>query len=239
MTVGGLAGGAITSQPELATAPIAAMFLGTAAGTSPASHLMAVAGRRPGFMLGAAFGVLGGRLAALGVWLTSMPLLALGTFFVGVYQCFAQFYRFAASEAADVEFRPRAISLVLAGGIVAAFLGPVLGRIGGALIEPTYVGSFLLLSCVSLVGLAVLSRLHMPAQVADTVDTSRGPSLVENRCTADLSGGPICSGDWLQHHDPRDDGDSDRHDTSPSPRSLVGFDRHPVACFGNVSAVVH
>lgn len=174
MTVGGLAGGAITSRPELATAPIAAMFLGTAVGTFPASHLMAVAGRRPGFMLGAAFGVLGGLLAALGVWLTSMPLLALGTFLVGVYQSFAQFYRFAASEAADVEFRPRAISLVLAGGIVAAFLGPFLGRIGGLLIEPTYVGSFLLLSCVSLVGLAVLSRLHMPAQVVDTVDTSRG-----------------------------------------------------------------
>jgi MFS family permease len=174
MTVGGLAGGAITERPELATAPIAAMFLGTAAGTFPASHLMAMAGRRTGFMLGAGLGVAGGALAALGVWLASLPLLAFGTFLAGIYQSFAQFYRFAASEAADEAFRPRAISLVFGGGIVAAFLGPFLGRIGGPLLEPAYVGSFLLLSCVSLVALAVLSRLHMPVQAANHVDTSKG-----------------------------------------------------------------
>jgi len=174
MTVGGLAGSAITDRPELATAPIAAMFLGTAVGTFPASHLMAVAGRRAGFMLGAALGVAGGLCAALGVWLASMPLLALGTFLVGAYQSFAQFYRFAASEAADAAFRPRAISLVLGGGIVAAFLGPYLGRVGGPLLEPAYVGSFLLLACVSLVAVAVLSRLHMPAQSTDHVDTTMG-----------------------------------------------------------------
>ena len=174
MTVGGLAGGAITDRPELATAPIAAMFLGTAVGTFPASHLMAVAGRRLGFMLGAVLGVAGGIIAALGVWLASLPLLALGTFLVGAYQSFAQFYRFAASEAADPAFRPRAISLVLGGGILAAFLGPFLGRIGGPLMEPTYVGSFLLLACVSLVAAAVLSLLDMPVQSADHVDTTKG-----------------------------------------------------------------
>ncbi|MES2667888.1 MAG: MFS transporter [Pseudomonadota bacterium] len=174
MTVGGLAGGAITDRPELATVPIAAMFLGTAAGTFPASHLMAVTGRRPGFMLGAALGVAGGLMAALGVWMASLPLLAFGTFLVGAYQSFAQFYRFAASEAADPAFRPRAISLVLGGGIVAAFLGPFLGRIGGPLLQPTYVGSFLLLACVSLVAVTVLSLLDMPVQSADHVDTTKG-----------------------------------------------------------------
>lgn len=179
MTVGGLAGGAITDRPELATAPIAAMFLGTAAGTFPAAHLMAVAGRRAGFMLGAVLGVAGGLAAAAGVWLASLALLAFGTCLVGAYQAFAQFYRFAASETADEAFRPRAISLVLGGGIVAAFLGPFLGRIGGPLLQPTYVGSFLLLSCVSLVALAVLSRLHMPVQAADHVDTSKGRPWVQ------------------------------------------------------------
>lgn len=179
MTVGGLAGGAITDRPELATAPIAAMFLGTAVGTFPASHLMAVAGRKPGFMLGAALGMAGGLVAALGAWLASLPLLALGTFLVGAYQSFAQFFRFAASEAADPAFRPRAISLVLGGGIVAAFLGPYLGRVGGPLLEPTYVGSFLLLACVSLVAVAVLALLDMPVQSADHVDTTKGRPWLE------------------------------------------------------------
>jgi MFS family permease len=179
MTIGGLAGGAITDRPELATAPIAAMFLGTAVGTFPASHLMAKAGRRAGFMLGAVLGVAGGLCAALGVWLASMALLATGTFLVGAYQSFAQFYRFAASEAADPTFRPRAISLVLGGGIVAAFLGPFLGRIGGPMLTPTYVGSFLLLACVALVAVLVLSRLNMPAQSADHVDTSKGRAWLQ------------------------------------------------------------
>lgn len=157
MTVGGLAGGQITQRPELATMPIAAMFLGTAVATFPASMWMARVGRRVGFIGGALLGVAGGLLAAFGIWKESLVLLSAGTFLIGTYQAFAQFYRFAASEVADEEFRPRAISLVLAGGIVAALLGPMLGRIGGPLMQPEYVGSFLLLSLVSMMAAGVLT----------------------------------------------------------------------------------
>src|SRR5687768_605836 len=108
MTVGGLAGALVTGDPRLATAPIAAMFLGTAATTIPASMWMARVGRRPGFVAGAVLGVLAGILAALGVWLGSLLLLCAGTFLVGAYQAFAQFYRFAAGEVADDTFRSRA-----------------------------------------------------------------------------------------------------------------------------------
>ncbi|MGO4838546.1 MFS transporter, partial [Rhizobiaceae sp. 2RAB30] len=127
MTVGGLAGGQIASRPELATMPIAAMFLGTATTTVPASMWMARVGRRTGFVAGALLGVAGGLIAAAGIWLGMLALLSLGTFLVGAYQAFAQFYRFAAGEVADDAFRSRAISLVLAGGIVAALAGPALG----------------------------------------------------------------------------------------------------------------
>lgn len=78
--------------------------------------MMARFGRRPGFVLGALLGVAGGIISAAGIWLGSLLLLSLGTFLVGTYQSFAQFYRFAAGEVADDAFRPRAISLVLAGG---------------------------------------------------------------------------------------------------------------------------
>ncbi len=124
MTVGGLAGAQIAPRPELATLPIATMFLGTAITTFPASHLMARAGRRAGFLAGTGLGVLGGLIAAAGIWLSQLYLLALGTMLVGAYQAFAQFYRFAASEVADDAFRSRAISFVMAGGIVAALLLP-------------------------------------------------------------------------------------------------------------------
>lgn len=163
MAVGGLAGALVTSDPRLATAPIAAMFLGTAVSTVPASIWMARVGRRPGFVFGAVLGMLAGLVAAIGLWLGSLVVLSIGTFLVGAYQAFAQFYRFAAGEVADDAFRPRSISLVLAGGIVAALLGPAIGRLGGPLLSPTYVGSFLLLTLVSLVAALLLTRLRMPA----------------------------------------------------------------------------
>jgi len=166
MTVGGLAGAKLAHSTTLATLPIATMFLGTAIGTFPASMWMTRVGRRAGFVLGALVGVVGGLVGAFGIWISSLEMLAAGTFLVGIYQAFSQFYRFAASEVADEAYRPRAIALVLAGGIIAAFAGPWLARIGGPLLAPVYAGSFLLLALVSLLGAAVLMVLHMPAPAA-------------------------------------------------------------------------
>lgn len=175
MTVGGLAGSYIASQPELATMPIAAMFLGTAAATFPASMWMTRVGRRAGFVLGALLGVAGGAAGAAGIWIGSLLLLSLGTFLIGTYQAFAQFYRFAAGEVADDAFRPRAISLVLAGGVVAALAGPMVGRFGADLFPAEYAGSFLLLALVSLLAAGVLSGLRVPAaqEVSSATEAGR------------------------------------------------------------------
>jgi MFS family permease len=170
MTIGGLAGGQIAPSPQWATLPIATMFLGTAAVTFPASMWMSRVGRRAGFMCGAALGVAGGLVAAVGVSSASLPLLAFGTFLVGSFQAFAQFYRFAASEVADDSFRPRAISLVMAGGVVAALAGPVLARVGGPILQPEYLGSFLILAVVALVACAVLLGLRVPAPAHATAE---------------------------------------------------------------------
>lgn len=178
MTVGGLAGKQIAPDPQFATAPIAAMFLGTALATVPASMWMARAGRRIGFVAGAALGTLGGLTAALGILAGSLLLLCLGTMLVGAYQGFAQFYRFAASEVSDEAFRPRAIAFVLAGGIVAALLGPALGRLGGPLLVPEYTGSFLLLAAVSLVATGLLLGVEVP-QPPLVAGESKGRKLLQ------------------------------------------------------------
>lgn len=179
MTVGGLAGSRLATRPELATLPIATMFMGTALTTFPAAHWMARAGRRAGFVLGALLGVAAGLIAAAGIWLEELWLLAFGTLLVGSYQSFAQFYRFAASEVADDAFRPRAISFVMAGGVVAALFGPMLGRLGGPLLEPRYLGSFLLLAVVSAIAAALLLSLRMPSAAVDHVDVKQGRSWRE------------------------------------------------------------
>lgn len=162
MTIGGLAGAQAASAPELATAPIAGMFAGTMAVTVPASQFMARYGRRRGFIAGAVLGAAGGLIAAYGAYIVSLIAICAGTFLIGAHQAFAQFYRFAASEVSDDEFRPRAISLVLAGGVIAAFLGPWLGRLGVSLLPQLYAGSFALVIVLAAVAALVLSGLRMP-----------------------------------------------------------------------------
>ena len=93
----------------------------------PASMLMARVGRRNGFLFGA-FRCARRHYCINWYFYSSLMLLALGTLCVGAYQSFAQFYRFAASEVANDAFRSRAISWVMAGGIVAALIGPTLAR---------------------------------------------------------------------------------------------------------------
>lgn len=179
MTVGGLAGGQLAPSPEWATAPIAAMFLGTAIATVPASMWMTRVGRRVGFVTGAMLGAAGGIAAATGIVTSSLLLLCLGTLLVGTFQAFAQFYRFAASEVSNDAFRPRAISLVLAGGVAAAIAGPALGRFGGDLLQPAYTASFLILAVVSLIAAGVLLGINVPRSVDTPQEKSAARTLSE------------------------------------------------------------
>lgn len=175
MTIGGLAGANIANTPMLATLPIASMFLGTAIMMFPASIWMARVGRRNGFLCGALLGVLGGIIAAIGIFYNSLFLLASGTFCIGAYQSFAQFYRFAASEVVDDAFRSRAISFVMAGGVVAALIGPTLAHFGGPLFNHLeYVGSFLMIAVVSLLAIGILSGLNIPNKLEVKTDFSAG-----------------------------------------------------------------
>lgn len=168
MTVGALAGGVVAPDPGLATVPIAAMFLGTALTTFPAAAFMARVGRRAGFLIGSACGLAGGVIGALAMLSGGFAPLCLGTFLIGCNQGFAQFYRFAASEVADDAFRPRAISLVLAGGIVAALAGPEIARWGGPLLAAPFAGSFLLQAVVSALAFVTLLFVHVPMPPAST-----------------------------------------------------------------------
>jgi predicted MFS family arabinose efflux permease len=139
------------------------MVIGTALASLPAAMLMRRAGRRPGFLLGALLGVGGSLLCALALYRSDFAAFVIGHFLLGSYQGFANYYRFAAVEAAGPAQAGRAISLVVAGGVVAAFLGPQLGVwgrdwIGGQI----FVGSYLAQGVLSLAALVLLSRLRLP-----------------------------------------------------------------------------
>jgi MFS family permease len=175
MAVGGLAAAAIAANPQLVTAPIAAMLFGTAAAMAPFAWLTMRTGRRVAFLVGSVLGVAGGLIAALGISLESLAVLSFGTFVVGTYAGSAQFYRFAAAEVSDSAFRSTAISLVLAGGVVAAIAGPEIGRLGSNLFAPAYVGSFLLLAATAAIAGVVLLGLHVPKPPAEEVGAKPRP----------------------------------------------------------------
>jgi MFS family permease len=162
-TVGSLAGYVLAADKGLATLPATAVVVGTAVGTVPASMLMRRAGRRRGFIAGTVFAMAGGLVAAAAVGLGSFWLLALGSALVGMSSAFGQLYRFAAAEAVPEAERSRAISLVLAGGLVASFVGPQLAKVTADLAGTRYAASFLTVPLLALVTVLLLLGLRLPA----------------------------------------------------------------------------
>ena len=154
IALNGLAGYALASNKALATLPVTGWVVGAALTTFPASLLMKRIGRRAGFTVGALVGMIGAAICALALRAGSFWLLCLGTTIFGVYNAVAQYYRFAAADASSAEFRAKAISLVLAGGLVGGFIGPELSKYTIDLLAPRYLGAYL-----SLIGFLVLTTL--------------------------------------------------------------------------------
>ncbi|MEW5887805.1 MAG: MFS transporter [Pseudomonadota bacterium] len=164
VAINALAGFALAPDKRLATLPVVGYVLGSAASTLPASHFMRRHGRRAGFMLGAFCGMAGGALGALAIFLQSFWLLCAATFCSGIYQAFGQYLRFAAAEVAPAEWKSRAISLTLAGGIVGGFIGPAVGKVTRDLATPQYLASYALLVGFALVAMAIAASLRFPPQ---------------------------------------------------------------------------
>jgi len=164
MTLSGVVGQKLSPNPGLATLPIAIMMLGTVISTLPASLFMKKVGRRRGFIVGAALGGAGGGvLSFAGIAIQSFTVFCLGSLLLGLYQGFAMYYRFAALDVASPSFRSRAISFVMAGGVVAAFLGPWNANAMGNLVEAVPSGGpYLVVAILALVAIALLSQLKVP-----------------------------------------------------------------------------
>lgn len=173
MTVSALTGQMLAADPRLATLPLGLQFVVTMGTTIPVAHLMRGLGRRNAFFIGALIGATGGATAMTAIFQGSFALFCIGNAVMGASNAFALHLRFAAAEAADDAFRPKAISLVLAGGVVAAIIGPRLATIGTDLLAPsTFAGAFLFVVLLSLAMIPPLIPLHAPPPPAQE---TRGP----------------------------------------------------------------
>lgn len=165
IAVTAVAGGSLAPTHALATLPFSLQFLVTTATIIPASLLMQRMGRRVGFLIGLAAGATGAGLAAWGLVIHSFALFAVGSAMIGVLNGCAVFYRFAAADAADEAFKSRAISLVVAGGVVAAFTGPNLARATMHWIDGVpFAGSFAVLIGVHFLAAILLSGIDIPPE---------------------------------------------------------------------------
>lgn len=163
MTLSALVGDMLVENKALTTLPLALQFTATMLSTVPASLLMRRYGRRAGFMGGLLIGAGGAVLAALSIVLGSFALFALGSILMGSAVAVAHFFRFAAADVASPGFRPRAISYVMLGGVVAALLGPELAKATRDLFPPfAFAGCFAAIALLWLVSLVPVSRLHLP-----------------------------------------------------------------------------
>ena len=166
IAMNGLVGYALVDNKIFATLGATTFVVGSALAAMPAALWMARVGRRRGFMTGSLIAVVGSATCALALWRASFPLYCLGTAVIGIYTAFGLQYRFAAAEVAAPAFKAKAISLVLAGGIGGGFLGPAASLWAKDLLPAPFLGSFLVLSAIALVALAVQSRVRVPAPAA-------------------------------------------------------------------------
>lgn len=164
-TVAGLAGQTLAPNKCLATLSISLMVIGSMLTATPISAFMARHGRRAGFVVGTAGGALGALLGAGGLYFHSFALFLLGALFSGVYMSAQGFYRFAAADMASEEFRPKAISWVMAGGLLSAVVGPQLVTFTADAMVVPYLGTYLAVIALNFVGVFLFAGLNSPKPV--------------------------------------------------------------------------
>ncbi len=177
--VGGLAGLMIAPSPALATIPISLIVFGSMTTAPWLSALMQKYGRRVGFFVGALGGAFGAGIASLGLYLDNFAVFLSGSYLTGIYMSAHGFYRFAAADSASDDFRPRAISYVMAGGLFSALIGPQLVKFTSDATVVPFLGTYLSVVLINLIGVTLFFFLDVPPPKAQSADAPQARSRRE------------------------------------------------------------
>ncbi|WP_299360297.1 MFS transporter [uncultured Paracoccus sp.] len=190
---GGLAGQMLSPNPCIATLPVSMVILGSALAARPLSGLMARRGRRFGFSVACLVAAVGAALAVLGLRQGSFWLFTAGTMLSGVYMSAQGFYRFAATDAAPADLQPRAIGLVLGGGLIAAILGPALVRATSETTLIPFAATYVIIVGLNLAGPLLFALLDSPRPVVARSRSTEGRTLGELLRTPEIAVAMICA----------------------------------------------
>lgn len=183
-TIAGLAGTTLAPNPCWATLPISLTVLGSMLTAAPLSAFMQRRGRRAGFVLTAMGGAIGAAVGAAGLYLGLFWLFCLGALGTGIYMSGQGFYRFAATDTASDAFKPKAISYVMAGGLLSAIIGPQLVKVTAESMVVPFLGTYLAVIALNIGGMTLFAGLDIPRtpppdRNAPIVGRTRGEMLRE------------------------------------------------------------
>ena len=177
--VAGLAGLMIAPSPWLATIPISLIVFGSMITAPWLSPLMQKHGRRLGFLIGCMGGAAGAAISAFGLWIDNFWIFLAGSLVTGIYMSAQGFYRFAAADTASEAFRPKAISYVMAGGLISALIGPRLVTLTSEAWVIPFIGTYITVVMINLAGTVLFAFLDLPAPKVTTQQDSQGRSRAE------------------------------------------------------------
>ena len=191
--LGGLAGQVLSPDKCLSTLPITLIVFGSMLSAPVVSTVMQRFGRAAGFVLGTLSGAAGAALCAAGLWSGSFALFCAGALMTGLYMSAQGFYRFAATDGTSGDFRPRAISRVMAAGLGAAILGPQLVKLTeGALAPVPFAGAYVAVVALNLVGVFLFALLDSPRPKPPAPDGPKARSYLDLVRTPVIAVAMIC-----------------------------------------------
>lgn len=178
IAINGLVGFALAPEPWLATLPVMAYVVGSAMATTLVAKVQRRLGRKRSFQIALLVAFFSSLVCAFATLEKQFWLLNLGTVIAGFYNANAQLYRFAAAELADKTAKEKAISWVLAGGILGAVLGPNMASWTRDWFMQPFAGAYITLAGVALIAIGVVSQIHFPERRVDP-DQEPGRPLSE------------------------------------------------------------
>ncbi|WP_062762719.1 MFS transporter [Falsirhodobacter sp. alg1] len=182
ISLGGMVGKMISPSEALVTLPVSTFMVGTCVATIPVAMLIHRLGRVPVYVLGALVAMCGALICTYGILSGSFLLFCVGAFLFGLNIACVQSYRFAATLIVAPEHRGRAISFVLAGGLISAVVGPqIVVWTGNMSIGAPYSVSFLAQAVLALVTIPFLLFARFPAKGAPPVRTAVKPEAAPSR----------------------------------------------------------
>ena len=188
----GLAGQMLSPNPCLATLPVSMVMLGSAVSARFLSGFMARHGRRAGFTLACMIAALGAAVAFVGLQTGSFATFTAGCTLLGVYMSAQGFYRFAAADVAPEALQPRMISLVQAGGLASALIGPQLATFTAEISAVPFAMTFAAIVVLNMLGPLFFALLDIPVLPQARGAAAEGRSLPEILRTPEIAVAMIC-----------------------------------------------